>query len=172
MAKLIFVNLPVTDLPRSAAFYEAVGAAKNPQFSDDTAACVRAAGCEAIERHDLTARGKGYALAFGRDHLAAGAPPDAVVILDADCRLLPGSIEALAREALARGAPVQAVNLVMEHSVDARVLQVLQAKMAVILAQLGADVRVVTTARSAHELPTRPEIQSEAASRISPENRL
>ena len=35
-----------------------------------------------------------------------------------------------------------------------------------------ADVRVVTTARSAHELPTRPEIPSEAASRISPENRL
>lgn len=35
-----------------------------------------------------------------------------------------------------------------------------------------ADVRVVTTARSAHELPTRPEIQLEAASWISPENRL
>jgi predicted lactoylglutathione lyase len=40
MAKLIFVNLPVTDLPRSVAFYEAVGAARNPQFSDDTAACM------------------------------------------------------------------------------------------------------------------------------------
>src|SRR5689334_24576277 len=40
MARLIFVNLPVTDLPRSVAFYEAVGATKNPQFSDDTAACM------------------------------------------------------------------------------------------------------------------------------------
>lgn len=40
MAKMIFVNLPVTDLAKSAAFYEAVGAAKNPQFSDDTAACM------------------------------------------------------------------------------------------------------------------------------------
>ncbi|WGF90496.1 VOC family protein [Marinivivus vitaminiproducens] len=40
MAKLIFVNLPVTDLDRSIAFYEAVGATKNPQFSDDTAACM------------------------------------------------------------------------------------------------------------------------------------
>ena len=40
MPKLIFVNLPVTDLPRSVAFYEAVGATKNPQFSDDTAACM------------------------------------------------------------------------------------------------------------------------------------
>ena len=40
MAKLIFVNLPVADLPRAVAFYEAVGAEKNPQFSDDTAACM------------------------------------------------------------------------------------------------------------------------------------
>ena len=40
MAKLIFVNLPVADLPRAVGFYEAVGAVKNPQFSDDTAACM------------------------------------------------------------------------------------------------------------------------------------
>ena len=40
MAKLIFVNLPVTDLPRATAFYEAVGAAKNPQFCDGTASCM------------------------------------------------------------------------------------------------------------------------------------
>jgi predicted lactoylglutathione lyase len=40
MARMIFVNLPVTDLARSIAFYESVGARKNPQFSDDTAACM------------------------------------------------------------------------------------------------------------------------------------
>jgi predicted lactoylglutathione lyase len=40
MGKLIFVNLPVTDLKRSIAFYEAVGATNNPQFTDDTAACM------------------------------------------------------------------------------------------------------------------------------------
>jgi predicted lactoylglutathione lyase len=40
MAKLIFVNLPVADLARSVAFYEAIGATRNPQFSDDTAACM------------------------------------------------------------------------------------------------------------------------------------
>ncbi|HEY8611711.1 MAG TPA: VOC family protein [Roseomonas sp.] len=40
MARMIFVNLPVTDLPRAVAFYEAIGARKNPQFSDDTAACM------------------------------------------------------------------------------------------------------------------------------------
>ena len=40
MAKMIFVNLPVSNLARSTAFYEAVGATKNPQFSDDTASCM------------------------------------------------------------------------------------------------------------------------------------
>ena len=40
MAKMIFVNLPVSNLAKSTAFYEAVGATKNPQFSDDTASCM------------------------------------------------------------------------------------------------------------------------------------
>jgi uncharacterized protein len=40
MAKMIFVNLPVSDLARSTAFYQAIGAEKNAQFSDDTASCM------------------------------------------------------------------------------------------------------------------------------------
>jgi uncharacterized protein len=40
MSKLIFINLPVADLPRATAFYESLGAVKNPQFSDDTASCM------------------------------------------------------------------------------------------------------------------------------------
>ncbi len=40
MAKQIFINLPVRDLPKAKAFYEAVGAVNNPQFTDDTAACM------------------------------------------------------------------------------------------------------------------------------------
>ena len=40
MAKMIFVNLPVADLPRATAFYEAIGAVKNEQFCDDTASCM------------------------------------------------------------------------------------------------------------------------------------
>jgi len=38
MSKMIFVNLPVTDLNRSIAFYEAVGARKEPKFSNEAAA--------------------------------------------------------------------------------------------------------------------------------------
>lgn len=40
MSTLIFVNLPVSDLAASIAFYEAIGGRRNPQFSDDTAACI------------------------------------------------------------------------------------------------------------------------------------
>ena len=40
MPKMIFVNLPVADLDRSIAFYTAVGAEQNHQFSDDTGACM------------------------------------------------------------------------------------------------------------------------------------
>jgi uncharacterized protein len=40
MPRMIFVNLPVTDLKRSMAFYQAIGATNNPQFTDETAACM------------------------------------------------------------------------------------------------------------------------------------
>ena len=40
MTKMIFVNLPVTDLPRSKAFYEAVGFTNNPQFTNENAAAM------------------------------------------------------------------------------------------------------------------------------------
>jgi predicted lactoylglutathione lyase len=36
----MFVNLPVTDLDRAKAFYEALGFSINPQFTDHNAACV------------------------------------------------------------------------------------------------------------------------------------
>ncbi len=34
------MNQPVADLKLSVAFYEAIGGVKNPQISDDTAACI------------------------------------------------------------------------------------------------------------------------------------
>jgi uncharacterized protein len=40
MPKMIFINLPVADLERATAFYEAVGARKDERFSDHTAACM------------------------------------------------------------------------------------------------------------------------------------
>jgi uncharacterized protein len=40
MTKTIFVSLPVTDLVASVAFYEAIGFKNNPQFADETSACM------------------------------------------------------------------------------------------------------------------------------------
>jgi len=40
MTAMIFVNLPVANLATSVAFYQALGFENNPQFTDDTAACM------------------------------------------------------------------------------------------------------------------------------------
>ena len=40
MTKTIFINLPVTDLARSMAFYEAVGFTNNPMFTNEQAAAM------------------------------------------------------------------------------------------------------------------------------------
>ncbi len=40
MNRQIFLNLPVADLPRSMAFFKALGFSHNPQFTDATAACI------------------------------------------------------------------------------------------------------------------------------------
>ena len=37
MSKMIFVNIPVSDLPAATRFYEAIGCRKNAQFSDHQA---------------------------------------------------------------------------------------------------------------------------------------
>ena len=41
MSRMIFVNLPVSDLGKSRAFLEALGATNEPKFTDDTAACMQ-----------------------------------------------------------------------------------------------------------------------------------
>ena len=39
-SRMIFVNLPVTDLQKSRRFLEALGAVNEPKFTDETAACM------------------------------------------------------------------------------------------------------------------------------------
>jgi len=78
--------------------------------ADETAQIGRAAGVSVIERHDPARRGKGYALAFARDALAA-RPPASVIILDADCRIQRGNPFDLAVRAVHDGCAVQAENL-------------------------------------------------------------
>ncbi|MBF2027629.1 MAG: glycosyltransferase [Oscillatoriales cyanobacterium C42_A2020_001] len=78
--------------------------------SDNTATVARELGATVIERHDPEHRGKGYALDFGVRFIA-NHPPDVVVIVDADCRVMPGSIERLAQLAITCNRPVQSTYL-------------------------------------------------------------
>lgn len=40
MSKMIFISLPVADLDASIAFYKALGFVSDPNFTDNTAACM------------------------------------------------------------------------------------------------------------------------------------
>jgi cellulose synthase/poly-beta-1,6-N-acetylglucosamine synthase-like glycosyltransferase len=78
--------------------------------TDDTATVAVAAGAEVIERHDPARRGKGYALDYGIRHLSS-APPDILIMVDADCRIAVNAIPRLAGLCAATHRPVQALYL-------------------------------------------------------------
>lgn len=78
--------------------------------SDDTAEIAAAAGVEVIRRVDRERIGKGYALAFGLDHLAVD-PPSVVIFFDADCRVAPGVVARLRDACRTAQRPVQAAYL-------------------------------------------------------------
>lgn len=78
--------------------------------SDDTAEVAAAAGVEVIRRVDRAHIGKGYALAFGLDHLAVD-PPAVVIFVDADCRVAPGVVAGLRDACRTAQRPVQAAYL-------------------------------------------------------------
>jgi cellulose synthase/poly-beta-1,6-N-acetylglucosamine synthase-like glycosyltransferase len=78
--------------------------------TDDTAAIARTAGAEVIERQDSARRGKGYALDFGIQHLSS-APPDILIMVDADCRVAANAIARLTQLCAMTQRPVQALYL-------------------------------------------------------------
>ena len=47
MPKTIFISLPVSDVARSTAFYQALGAVKNEAFSDHSASSIAFAAASA-----------------------------------------------------------------------------------------------------------------------------
>jgi len=73
---------------------------------DRTAMVARALGAEVLEARDAGTGGKPDALKAGLRHLDAD-PPEVVVIVDADCRVEPGAIRALATAAAESDGPVQ-----------------------------------------------------------------
>lgn len=74
---------------------------------DDTAARAREHGATVLERNDAERPGKGYALLHALDAIAA-APPDVIVVIDADCVTHAGLVETLSRTAASTDRPVQA----------------------------------------------------------------
>ncbi len=94
--------------------------------TDETARVAREDGAEVVERTNLDQRGKGFALQAGLAHLAVGGPPEFVVVVDADCRLAPGCLDALVAQAAATGRPAQACYL-MTAPAEPRAVDVVSA---------------------------------------------
>jgi hypothetical protein len=86
---------------------------------DETPRLAERAGARVIRRVDPSRRGKGYAIEFGLAELAKD-PPEIVVIVDADCRVEPGSIGMLAARAVDTGRPVQAEYLILPRVLEPR----------------------------------------------------
>lgn len=96
--------------------------------TDDTAALARGAGALVIERSNAQLRGKGYALAFGVDHLRAD-PPDVVLVVDADCVVSDGGVAAIGRACAHAGKPVQMLDLMTAGAGAGLKLRVLEFAM-------------------------------------------
>ncbi len=86
---------------------------------DDTPLLAERAGARVVRRQDPSRRGKGYAIEFGLNELAKD-PPEIVIIVDADCRVEPGSIALLAEQARKTGRPIQAEYLILPPRLEPR----------------------------------------------------
>jgi len=119
--------------------------------ADDTAALARAAGAEVIERSHPDLRGKGYALAFGVEHLRTN-PPDVVLVVDADCTVSEGAVTRIAQRCHASGKPVQMLNL-MSAGADAGLrLRVLE--FAMLMKNLVRPLGTFRLGRACHLMGT------------------
>ena len=96
MATKIFVNLPVKNLDKSKAFFQALGYSFNPQFSDENAGCLVIS--EDIYAMLLT---EPFFKTFTKKEIAdASRSTEAMVALSADSRQ---AVDELADKALAAG---------------------------------------------------------------------
>jgi cellulose synthase/poly-beta-1,6-N-acetylglucosamine synthase-like glycosyltransferase len=77
---------------------------------DRTAEVARQAGAFVLERENQTLRGKGYALDYGLKFLADESP-EIVAIIDGDCEVAAGSLNALSRQVQVSQRPVQSTYL-------------------------------------------------------------
>lgn len=86
--------------------------------TDRTAEEAGQAGAVVVVREDTTRIGKGYALDVGLCQLRSD-PPEVVIIVDADCYVHEGTVDALARNAVL-GRPVQGLDLLFPREMQAK----------------------------------------------------
>jgi len=80
--------------------------------SDNTAIVAKSLGAEVVVRTNHDQRGKGFALDWGIRYFAQ-APPEIVVVVDADCKLGDLAIDRLASLCAATNRPVQALDIMI-----------------------------------------------------------
>ena len=107
MARQIFVNLPVKDLPRSKAFFESLGFAFNPQFTNEQGACM------------VISEGSNYAMLLAEPFFqgftkkpVADATKSTEVLVCLSCESR-DEVDELVRKAIAAGG--RAPNPVQDH---------------------------------------------------------
>lgn len=105
---LVIGNTLHSILPQLAATDRLLVIADNCQ--DDTGAVVALMRQEVIVRNNAQQIGKGFALAYGLDAIRH-VPPAILLIIDADCQILPDFIEQMRQQVMRTGLPAQADNL-------------------------------------------------------------
>ncbi len=93
--------------------------------TDDTVEVAKAAGVECLVHDTPEQRGRGYALVRGLEHLSA-APPDVVIVVDADSRVSENALKLLAQKAVTTDRPVQA-DYLLQPNEDSTPLAVVSA---------------------------------------------
>jgi len=109
---------------------------------DATAELSRQAGANVVERQSHTDRGKGYALDYGLQQIAAASAelPEIVVMVDADCRVHAGAIAALVKTVMRHQRPVQG-NYHMTLSTEAKAEAGIKDRITVFATKVKNEVR-------------------------------
>jgi predicted lactoylglutathione lyase len=97
MSRMIFVNLPVSDLQRSVEFWKGLGFDFNPQFTDDKAACLVVSDLACV----MLLSESFFATFTNKEVADAGRHTEAIMALSAESR---DEVDRLADKALATGA--------------------------------------------------------------------
>ena len=96
MSRMIFINLPVTELDRSVRFYEAIGGRKEPKFSNDKGVMIQFSEQIAVMllTHDF------YRTFTGKQIADAPATSQALLCISCDS---PAAVDAMVDAAVANG---------------------------------------------------------------------